>query len=39
MIETFGEGEHAIREYKNVELETDDEVSISGTLTIKFVSE
>ena len=38
MIETFGESEHAIKEYRNVELKSGDKVEVSGTLMVKFTS-
>lgn len=38
MIESFGDRDGYLKEYKNVELTSGDKVKVSGTLAIKFVS-
>lgn len=38
MSETFGDNEHAIRNFKNLTLKTNDTIEVKGTLEIKFIS-
>lgn len=38
MTETFGDNEHAIRNFKNLTLKNNDTIEVKGTLEIKFIS-
>lgn len=37
MVETFGDNEHAIKNFKNLTLKIDDTIEVKGTLEIKFI--